>query len=420
MQLRRASLVLVSLAFAAPIASQSTITVDAAGSGDFSVLQEAIDAAAPNDVLRILPGEYAASVMNKRLRLLGDTSAGGLPPRIARLDVLNASSFTLVNLRMRRLVVVGSSGRSEVDRCEIGPTFLPAAVSFSVEGATDLLISRSMIEGSVNNTSVSGHDALAIASSHVQLVDSLVQGANVHASHSQALSGYGGNAISLVGFSKLLVTGSDVIGGFGEDYWILLGPFEAGRGGDAIRVHSLATDTLVQVDMRGNSGHELRGGLGNASQSNTYDGWAFWSTGGNCAAGQLLHDGVSVVGEASCVDEHPTVRPRLSLVGAGGPGAPVSLELYGREDAAGLLAVALAPAILGTPLVATTPLFLDPATVLLIKPLVLHGASAGAVLPLVQPLDTALIGMRVHAQGFQTPPSSPFVGSNAQTIVLGF
>lgn len=410
MKLRMAALACVALA--ASTVAQTTWTVDAAGGGDFTKVQDAVEAAAPNDILRILPGDYAGAVLDKRLRLLGDTTLEGtLPPRLFYLGVDGADSFTLVNLRIGRLVVEGTSLRSEIDRCKLGPA-MPAAASCEISFAQDVLISRSTILGAIVEQLNMGSAALFITSSNVQLVDSLVRGADLYAN---TKIGWGGSAALLAGTTHLLVAGSQLIGGFGQSFLI-----HAGRGGHAILVHEDVKPGLVHVDVRGNLGHELRGGLGNVTESTGgLDGEVF-AFAQFCNEASLVHDGVTLFGIGNCITQLLEARPRLSLVGAGGPGAPLSLESYGSENAAGLLALSLMPAKLSTPLITTTPLYLNPGGVFLIHPLVLHGSLIAAALPLVQPEDAALVGLRVHAQCFQASTTGTFTGSNAQTIPLAY
>ncbi len=58
--------------------AQEVLIVDAAGGGDFTALQPAIDAAKPGSVIRVRYGEYAGARISKSIRLLGDPQ-GSLP-----------------------------------------------------------------------------------------------------------------------------------------------------------------------------------------------------------------------------------------------------------------------------------------------------------------------------------------------------
>lgn len=49
------------------LALPDTITVDGSGGGDFTTIQEAIDAASPGDLIRVLPGVYPGFDLDKPL-----------------------------------------------------------------------------------------------------------------------------------------------------------------------------------------------------------------------------------------------------------------------------------------------------------------------------------------------------------------
>src|SRR6185436_16079297 len=71
-RLPRASLLAALLALA-PLAHAGILTVGPAGSGaQFTEIQAAVDAALDDDVILVRPGTYAAVVVDKPLRILGD------------------------------------------------------------------------------------------------------------------------------------------------------------------------------------------------------------------------------------------------------------------------------------------------------------------------------------------------------------
>ncbi len=63
---------LLALVLLSPAAAQGEIVVDAAGGGDYTALQPAIDAAAPWQVIRVRHGSYAGATIRKSVRILGD------------------------------------------------------------------------------------------------------------------------------------------------------------------------------------------------------------------------------------------------------------------------------------------------------------------------------------------------------------
>ncbi len=63
---------LLALLLLSPAAAQDEIIVDAAGGGDYTALQPAIDAAEPWQVIRVRHGSYAGATIRKSVRILGD------------------------------------------------------------------------------------------------------------------------------------------------------------------------------------------------------------------------------------------------------------------------------------------------------------------------------------------------------------
>lgn len=110
------SLVAVNVA---GIAAGATITVRKDGSGDFSVIQQALDVAADGDTVQIGPGEYAESTM---VRL------PGWAYDIGSFANIESANVTLIGAGMDATVIGPSSYRGN------GGTFEPAAVSYGLGG----------------------------------------------------------------------------------------------------------------------------------------------------------------------------------------------------------------------------------------------------------------------------------------------
>ncbi len=84
---------LLALALLSPLAAQDEIIVDAAGGGDYTALQPAIDAAAPWQVIRVRHGVYEGAVIRKSVRLLGDPFQ---PFSVSSFPVIEITSPILV------------------------------------------------------------------------------------------------------------------------------------------------------------------------------------------------------------------------------------------------------------------------------------------------------------------------------------
>lgn len=425
-----------TLAIATPLAA-NTWVVDAAGGGDFTDLQTAIDTVAPGDVLLILPvaglGSYGDALLAKPLDLIG--SPGPVRPQVDALDVQAAQRVTLFSLDIDKLRVQGVAGAVVIDACEIGGgSSWPGAADwppltftkFVVEDSADVRLTRSTVEGSEWNAA--GRTAMSVrGSSSVQVSSTLLRGADVYADTS--FSGWGGDALEVRDTASVWVAASHLIGGHGENFWDLGFVTEAGRGGDAVTVGESA-----QVDLRGNSTHLLQGGL--------QDGLGTMGPGPPPVNDGLAVDctlstaaGVSVSGVSpqsplgSCASPLNAPRPFLSLgdpsffpgpAPSEGPGDSLTAELFGQTGAAAFLIGSLAEAQLTLPMLETTPLWLDLGLMLQFTPVALTGIEQPVSFTWTLPPNPALAGFEYHLQAVELLPSLNLRGTNAGVLVLSF
>ncbi len=99
-----ASLLLGLLVFVSPLAAQRSFIVDAAGGGDFTEIQPAVDLAIRGDIILVRHGEYSGATVSLGIRLLGDPRGAG-PDDIVRItdkvQVLNmqaGNSFVITDM----------------------------------------------------------------------------------------------------------------------------------------------------------------------------------------------------------------------------------------------------------------------------------------------------------------------------------
>ncbi|MHC5065102.1 MAG: hypothetical protein ACYTG5_14140, partial [Planctomycetota bacterium] len=81
------------LALSPGLCAQGDIIVDAAGGGDYTEIQAAVDAAPVGATIRVRHGIYPAVSISKGVRLLGDPP-GELPEDVVRMD----GGFTVLDL----------------------------------------------------------------------------------------------------------------------------------------------------------------------------------------------------------------------------------------------------------------------------------------------------------------------------------
>jgi len=160
------------------LALPDTITVDGSGGGDFTTIQEAIDAASPGDLIRVLPGVYPGFDLDKPLSILGLTGAPA--PQIKNIvRVTGTGPVCLAGLALRTLQLNDIVGLAVVDDCTLGKwnrSILPAALQ--IRQCTAVLIGRCNILGQfgIDAGPTDGGPAVDVQESRVTITDSVMEG----------------------------------------------------------------------------------------------------------------------------------------------------------------------------------------------------------------------------------------------------
>ena len=406
----------MALSLLAVDSAEAQWVVSAAGDGDFTNLQEAIDHASPGEVLYVMPGSYGTAVLAKSLSILG--AATGAKPLITSLHVQGAPSFQLQDLRFGSLRAASVPGRSIVDRCEIqsaiycnpsgwvgGAAFSETGVSsFVVIDAADLLVQNSEFRGCEYQFNWPTTALSVAGSSRVQVVNSLLQGG--HASVRPPGPGgscipysskFGGNGLRVGGTAEVWLAASSAIGGGGFTSCSPTQP--PGKKGNGIAVWNSA-----MVHLRGNSSHVASGDKA-------------ISVGGS---GQVIWSGVSFTGDASAAQPDPDIVPFLRTAGGQLPGQTVTLLFYGEAGAPALLLVGLEPAQLDVPGLLGAPLWLAPGSLLTILSTQLTGLNDPVRFPFLLPPIPQLAGLAVYAQGVQPKPNGDWLATNLSATLLTY
>ena len=429
---------LAALVLASPALAQTWI-VDASGNGDFTTLQAAIDQASEGDVLLIEPAaqSYDEAQLSKSLTLVGRTS-GGQQPRIESLDVQLTSSVTLFGLEFDKLRLKDLSGLALVDSCVFGSAQGDSNVGWPAGPATfgDFIASPLLIEDCadarvVHSESYPGETfalgfaaAIVRGASQAQFTSCRLIGKDVDTD--MGLEGWGGDALDVGDSSHVLVADSQLIGGHGEndvlDGWYIK---HYGLGGNALLLRGAAT-----AEVRGNSSHRLREGLGNGlgdpffGLSNPGDGDAV-----ACAldsTGQADLYGPTIEGElGSCATLHPTARPFLSLADTSqalgpivAPGGTRSASVHASPASTAVLLGSLSAAALELSLVETTAVWVDLGSLLQITSGVPTGPTSTLDVQWTLPASPQFAGLSYHVQGFELAPSLQLLGTNAGAITF--
>ncbi|MBI1380677.1 MAG: hypothetical protein GC161_06265 [Planctomycetaceae bacterium] len=392
----------VTLSLCAADSAEAQWVVSAAGDGDFTNLQEAIDHAAPGDTLFVMPGNYGMMfgnvVVDKQLSILGQP--GITKPYIqGTLRVHDVPSFQLQNMRLSGLDVANVAGRSTIDACEI---VVQTTWTWGVRltDTDDLLVQNSSFHPSLAYGA--GFGVEVRGASHVQIVNSSVRGASWVA----VIPGYcnpystaaGGSGLGVGGTSEVVVAASNVWGGVSLAYC----------SGSAVPGTSLVNAIVAKDDavvhVRGNSTHRVQGNKAVSLSGNA----------------QVIWSGVQIVGDANAAQPDPDVVPFLRTTGGQQPGQTVTVQFYGQAGQLGFLLVGLQPAQLEIPGLLTAPLGVAPGNLLVVTHAQLLGLTTPAEFPFLLPPIPQLAGLAVYAQGVQPKPNGDWLATNLSATLLTY
>jgi hypothetical protein len=374
----------------APSAGAATWVVDAAGGGQFTSIQAAIDAAAPGDVLLVKSGNYPAFTLAKDLSILGP--ATGSPPYVLGESLLLMDNAEVAGLRFSTLDVVGAAGVVLLDEIHVeGAT----CDGMRIEGCAQVHVARSLIHGKDGDPFCESR-ALGIVDSTVTLTGCTLVGGT---GWGDSFFGYPGiEGLDIVGDSQVLLAQTSVFGGNGGTPQISFGG-QGGWGAEAIRVNWIDHEGPASCTVRGTSSIQIAGGHAGGGIGGE-DAWLAVS-----GYGTLTLSGVSYspqqFGSALDLQMPDPAQPFINLVGNDGPEAFKRLNLHGPDGTPLLLLASLNSAQLSLPGPVDGTIWLDLSTPLLILPFVLAGQEASINLTFTLPASlTGLDGLRVTFQGF--------------------
>jgi hypothetical protein len=210
-------------------------TIDDNGPADFADLPEAVAAVSDGDILRLMPGNYTGTTIDKNLTLIGieggffEYVAINQPGLVVDGSLGGPSTLTLKDMNVFGLVLTGLSDRVRIERANLfnvlvedcpDVVFVGTGVAQSGFAPTALTVHNSSLHligsgviGSHDPNTYNGNPALVLMdASEVHLSGSTIQGGN-GVTHF-IFNGIGGPAITVVaGTSNLVVRGSstDVI-----------------------------------------------------------------------------------------------------------------------------------------------------------------------------------------------------------------
>jgi len=388
-----------------PALAQHTWTVSPSSStADFNDLQHAIDTVSPGDALLLSGGWFGSFFLDKPLRILGDPD---FPTRCGYVWIHSAPWFELSNVELRSISAVNVPGTSLIDAIEMDPI---AGLESTFEAVADLRVTRSEFRPQTISGGIAIPALTIRRHSRVQLVDSVVEGGK--GLPLDPVPGRGATAL-IVEDSDVLLAGTSVLGGDGQDLVLDHQLVGEGAGGTAVRLHS------GHLEARGTLGDSIEGGVQNPGDA-TFDGVAIETD--PVSTAQVTVSGVQVggatLGNVTFVESSPFLK---TTGGPDGPGGSRQVELFGAEGSGALVLfstgatydASLAPDF-------GVPLLVDLGEVVATLPAVLTGFDRPVVLELVLPSETFFAGLAVHLQAFAQTPALELGATNSSAVVLSF
>jgi hypothetical protein len=379
------------------------------------------------DTLLVEPGSYTAFTLGKRLTILGAT--GGARPHVTgRTEVAGAQRVELGGLHFDSLTLWSLPGSVVVDDCQLGPLAVPDGdAALDINSCHEALVSRSTIEGgqSEDVAMLFSQPGLRAIGSVVTVVDSTILG-GAGRDGDQLIEpdgGHGGDAVIVRGGSSVTLAGCPFIlgGRSGECVGFVC---QDGIAGDGI---SVLTDSLVIV--RGESTDTLDAG----------SCWCGPPFGGQHGYALLAQDGTAVLSGVAVGTTNPlglqangdsqivqpnVAEPFTEMDGGLFAGDNLALRLHGPAGSTALLFAA--PQLVLQPVGGYEgALWANPASLLLLAPVVLTGqdtpVTLGGTLPATPGLEGLLLVVQTAHPGVQgaLDPSKKLMG-NALPVLVRF
>lgn len=401
------------------------IVVDAAGGGDFTDLQAAIDAAANGDVLMVLPGQYAAFALDKRLAILGP--ADGPKPTVPGLSTVTApGEVTLSGLHIEALSASNVEGRLTLDACDFTPLSTPAPGS----GKYAVLVKDCPRVELVGCTLENGQAMYQLTAAALMLerTSAWINGCDIQGYEWSPVYPEGcyfeNGSPGIRAFrSHLHIEATSIRGGDGLTTSDCDDPFSTFYGGPGDAIHARQST----VRYRGTPGTVLAGGTNPFGLFQTYYGAAIELTDGSVA---WLSSVAYTAGGEPVLDAHSALHegddaPVLERLGSGAPGGTYTLRSRAPVGEVGIVAIALPGGALDLPGWAGPLLITEP----LIAALPVVGAGLDTPvdisIPVPPMIGLAGLGALVRAQAFYpwlpglTDPEAAEVAGGVP-LLLGF
>ena len=356
--------------------------VDASGSGDFTDLQAAVDAATPGDWLHVAPGTYPGPVLVTK-----ELTIHGLGPSVrvdGRLRVEAAGAATLSFLQADGFSLVGIPGPARVRNCT-GMGWTDAHLS--VTGCPDVLVSESRfyhLPSFGGPPGLAGGAGVVVSDSGLSLIDCDVRSGDEPWAAQAGVQASG--VVELALHATSVGAGHDTSGAWPPD----LAPAIQGPGASGqldVLITGDASDLLLPSFL----GPRIAG------------------------ASSVAWSGISPVG-MDPLDEEVPMRPFLNVEDAGLPGWGAFVR--GPVGTTGLIFASVIPQVWSDPLIGGSDLYFAPTGVVDIRAFYLS-PSPEAVISYAEPVwASAYPGFTVGIQAVTFSGPTGLEATNPDWIVF--
>ena len=400
-----------------PGATPTTWTVAPDGSGDFTEIQPAIDAAVDGDTVLIAAGSYGSFTLGEDLTLVGEV---GVKVQTATVTGVTGAA-SLADLAFETCTVTGCPGTVVLDRLlGTGPFFWQPRLT--ILNCADVRVLE------LDGSSTSLRPQVLVDASHAELVSSTARGREgTDETNAYGYAGDGGAGIEVRNGGRAYIARTQAQGGVGGDQLSLLGGY-GGEGGAGIEVAS-GGDALVM----GRGAELFKGGRGGWSISiYGYSGDGGDGARVSGAASRLRHSQVKfahggggggngvkgskgqAIGQVGGkVATPPTPDPTLERVTTPAAGGTVTFKLRSHPGAFSRLFVGSTPIVKPTPGVFVDKLVV-PDTTYAVGQVSSTGISSYTI-----PLDPLwTVGATVHVQAMSIFPGGKIKRTNSVPVVV--
>ena len=394
--------IFLALPLAAPRSAQ-VFYIDGSGPADFPGIVEAIASplVSSGDTLLVAGGSYASFVLDKPLHILPVAGQGFSVPSVS---VSNVPFFSLVGAGIKNsLTVTDVRGRGLIDRCSVSHVEITVDYFYhvgetQVTNCDELLIQRSNFRGTdacyTYGSSEASH-AMDIWGSTVVLSNCTLRGGDEAGLDCPTHYPTSGSGLDVKAGSNVLIVDSTLIAGYASTI---------GGIGKLAAVNVTHSDVVI----RGNTNSYLQASLPlhaieiDATSTATVSGVT------------LNPPGLPAVVLSPLIPE-----PFLRASGGVSPGGTLVVDLFGPLGAPAAVAIATNPALLQIPMFSNL-LWLKPAGIVSLQPLVTAGQERPSGLSIAIPADPAFIGFTVTIQALvgASGSSGPWL-TNPFGVLLG-